>query len=112
MGLFQRSLLLSLVVGFAGCGSAGSNCRAIDGWRQGGGGGAAVPGCVNATYREAHELGHSLHGLRKERRELDARIADSPDSAPELRRRQRQLDIDIEAIEGLAVIERWNSSEP
>lgn len=105
-------LVLLVSVATAGCRSPGADCRPLDGWRQGGSGTAALPGCVNAGYREAHELGRSLHELQRERASLDVQIAASPESAGELRRRQRQLDIDIEAIEGLAVIERWNTASP
>ncbi|MGQ0798813.1 MAG: hypothetical protein ACT4NL_01705 [Pseudomarimonas sp.] len=96
----------------AGCHSPAADCQPLDGWKQGGSGIAALPGCVNTSYREAHELGRSLNELRTERHSLDAKIAEDPAEAPVLRRRQRQLDIDIEAIEGLAVIEGWSSITP
>jgi len=98
--------------GLAGCHSPAADCQPLDGWQQGGRGIAALPGCVNASYREAHELGRSLNELRTERRSLDTKMAEAPDEATVLRRRQRQLDIDIEAIEGLAVIEGWSSTAP
>ncbi len=96
----------------AGCHSPAADCQPLDGWQQGGRGIAALPGCVNASYREAHELGRSLNELRTERRSLDAKIAQAPAEASVLRQRQRQLDVDIEAIEGLAVIEGWSSTTP
>ncbi len=104
---------LSLVVvllALAGCRSPGADCRAVDGWRQGEAGVAALPGCIGAPYREAHELGRSLHELLRERAALDARIAAEPDAVGALRRRQRQIDIDLEAIRGLAVIEGWSQT--
>ena len=106
-------ILSSLVLaGLAGCHSPVANCQPLDGWKQGGSGVSALPGCVNGSYREAHELGRSLNELRTERHALDEKIAETPAEAPVLRRRQRQLDIDIEAIEGLAVIEGWSSITP
>jgi len=103
-----RIVVLLAVLGMAGCSSPGADCRAVDGWRQGGAGVQALPGCVNPAYREAHELGSSLHALQVERVSLDAQILEEPDAAPALRRRQRQIDVDIEAIRGLAVIEGWD----
>jgi hypothetical protein len=97
-----------LLVALTGCRSPGADCRAIDGWRQGESGGSPLPGCIGAPYREAHELGRSLHALLQERAELDQRIAVEADNAGVLRRRQRQIDIDVEAIRGLAVIEGWS----
>jgi hypothetical protein len=110
----MRALLPAIVTlaVLAGCRSPGADCNPVDGWRQGGGGVAALPGCVNRDYREAHELGRSLHELTAERDGLDLRMASEPDAAAALRRRQRQLDIDIEAIQGLAVIEGWAAAQP
>ena len=107
---FLRLLPVLLMLALAGCRSPGADCRAVDGWRQGESGGIALPGCIGAPYREAHELGRSLHALLRERAELDQRIANEPDNAGALRRRQRQIDIDVEAIRGLAVIEGWGET--
>ncbi len=110
MMILRRALPALLLLVLTGCRSPGADCRAVDGWRQGLTGGVALPGCVGAPYREAHELGRSLHDLLQERAALDRRIIAEPDQAPVLRRRQRQIDIDIEAIRGLAVIEGWSET--
>lgn len=103
-----RIVILLAALAAAGCSSPGADCRAVDGWRQGGAGLTALPGCVNRGYREAHELGSSLQALQVERASIDAQILEEPDAAAALRRRQRQIDVDIEAIRGLAVIEGWD----
>ncbi len=101
-------ILATLVVlASAGCRAPGADCRPIDGWQLGGGGRPAVPGCVNSGYRAAHELGRNLHELKTERAQLESRIAAAADDVDQARRRQRQIDVDIEAIQGLAVIEGW-----
>jgi hypothetical protein len=103
---------ITLVAALGACRSPGADCQSLDGWLQGTSGSNVLPGCVNRTYQEAHELGRSLHELRTERDGLELRIANEPDAAAALRRRQRQLDIDIEAIQGLAVIEGWATAQP
>lgn len=105
-----RVITLLATLGVAACSSPGADCRPVDGWRQGGEGVQALPGCVNRSYREAHELGRSLRELQVERASIDAQIAEEPDAAPALRRRQRQIDVDVEAIQGLAVIEGWDQT--
>ncbi|MFA5684594.1 MAG: hypothetical protein WCZ65_03960 [Lysobacteraceae bacterium] len=101
------SVLVLSALALSACRSSAADCRPEDGWKRGERGEAAIPGCVAPRYREAHELGRSLHELLAERKALDARIAADPAAEGVLRRRQRQIDIDIEAIRGVVVVERW-----
>lgn len=83
-------------------------CAAVDGWNQGRAGEVATAACVAADYREAHRLGEALHLLKTERDGIDPRLA-SVKAAEQnaLRRRQRQIDTDLEAIRGVATIRGW-----
>lgn len=110
--LIRLMFCIILFAALAGCRSPGADCMSVDGWQQGKAASPALPGCVNANYREAHELGRSLRVLQDERDALDQRIELEPQQASTLRRRQRQIDIDIEAIQGLAVVEGWIAAAP
>lgn len=105
-------ICITLFAALTACRSPGADCTSIDGWQQGKGGIPDLPGCVNANYREAHELGRSLRVLQDERDALDLQIEQQPEEASALRRRQRQIDIDLEAIQGLAVVEGWIAAAP
>lgn len=88
--------------------AATPDCSAAGGWQAGRGGRAADAACEAPDYREAHRLGEALHALLKERRALATQL---PQAAPAaqgpLRRRQRQLDTDLEALRGLATLRGW-----
>jgi hypothetical protein len=84
------------------------DCSPQAAWSAGREGAAAAPGCGTAEYREAHRLGQAVHDLRQERDALERQAARAtPDAAGALRRRQRQIDTDLEAIRGLATIKGW-----
>ena len=96
-------LLLTLVLL-----GAPPDCSALGGWQTGRGGAAAAPTCGSADYREAHRLGAALHALASERRALQAHLGTAAEAGrAALRRRQRQLDTDLEAIRGLATLRGW-----
>jgi hypothetical protein len=64
--------------------------------------------CEDGNYEEAWRLGSSLRGLRAEVAALQVQIdAAGPEGAGAQIRQQRQRQIDIEAIEGLARINGW-----
>jgi hypothetical protein len=84
------------------------DCSALGGWQAGRGGASAAVECDSGDYREAHRLGSAWHALAAERRAVLAQLAAAPDPGrAALRRRQRQLDTDLEAIRGLATIRGW-----
>ena len=83
-------------------------CAPLAAWNAGRAGAPMADGCSTAEYREAHRLGQALHVLRRERDALEAQAGQSsPDVLGGLRRRQRQIDTDLEAIRGLATIKGW-----
>lgn len=64
--------------------------------------------CSEDAAKEAHLLGTELAGLRAEFSEIGEQLRDaSEEQAGVLQRRQRQLQIDIEAIESEARIQGW-----
>jgi hypothetical protein len=64
--------------------------------------------CREDAAKEAHLLGTELAGLRAEFDELAEQLQTTTgESAGALQRRQRQLQIDIEAIESEARIQGW-----
>jgi len=83
-------------------------CTAVEGWNAGRTGQVAISDCNAADYREGHRLGEALHQLKTERDGIDPRLA-SVKAAEQsaLRRRQRQIDTDLEAIRGVATIRGW-----
>lgn len=85
-----------------------ATCKEVEGWNDGRIGRVANAACAAAAYREAHRLGEALHQLRSERDEIDLRAArlKAAEQAA-LRRRQRQIDTDLEAIRGVATIKGW-----
>lgn len=96
-------LLLVLLVA-----AAPIDCAPLTAWNGGRDGAPATPGCDAAEYREAHRLGQALHALRRERDVLDAQATQATvEALGGLRRRQRQIDTDLEAIRGLATIKGW-----
>lgn len=84
------------------------DCSASAQWRAGLDRRLPEPACTEAAAREAHLLGTELAGLREEFESLGERIANTAEAdAAALQRRQRQLQIDIEAIESEARVQGW-----
>lgn len=99
-------MLLSLLFAAAAAAPAPA-CTPLDGWNHGREGGQARSEC-GADYLEAHRLGDALHALKREHAELARqRRGAAPAQDGALLRRQRQIDIDIEAIRGVATTRRW-----
>ena len=98
------SLLFALLIA-----AAPPDCAPLAAWNAGRAGEPAATGCDTAAeYREAHRLGRALHELHRERYALDVQAAQAtPAALGGLRRRQRQIDTDLEAIRGLATIKGW-----
>ena len=88
--------------------AAASACAPVDGWNAGRAGKPADAACAVAEYAEAHKLGQALHGLASERAAIEAgmKSLDAQEQGKQ-RRRQRQLETDIEAIQGVATIKGW-----
>lgn len=85
-----------------------NECTDAAGWTAGRDGHAAKSACVADGYREAHRLGNALYELKREHGEIESRIdATATEKQGELRRRQRQIDIDLEAIRGVATVNHW-----
>ena len=88
--------------------AAASACAPVDGWNAGRAGKPADAACAAAEYAEAHKLGQALHGLAGERAAIEAGMKSlAADEQGKQRRRQRQLETDIEAIHGVATIRGW-----
>lgn len=88
--------------------AASLDCSPQAAWKAGREGEAAARDCGTAEYREAHRLGQAVHDLRRERDAVEQQAARAtPDAAGALRRRQRQIDTDLEALRGLATIKGW-----
>ncbi len=83
-------------------------CAAVDGWNAGRHGKPAAAECAAADYAEAHKLGQALHELLGERASIEAGLKSlSAEEQGKQRRRQRQIDNDVEAIYGVATIKDW-----
>ena len=82
-------------------------CTELDGWTTGRDGKAADAACTSESYGEAYRLGDALADLRERHAALEARIKPDADDVGLLRRQQRQLDVDIEAIRGVAMLRGW-----
>ena len=87
---------------------AAAQCAPVDGWNAGRAGAALAAACPAADYAEAHRLGTALFELATERAAIEARLKSlaAEEQGPQ-RRRQRQIDNDVEAIHGIAVIKGW-----
>ena len=85
-----------------------ADCADVAGWNAGRAGQVVSTHCPEDGYREAHRLGEALHQLKQEHATIESRIAsgDQADAGP-LRRRQRQITIDLEAIRGVATTRGW-----
>ncbi len=82
-------------------------CTELDGWTTGRDGKVADAACTSESYGEAHRLGEALADLRERHAALEARLKPEADDVGLLRRQQRQLDVDIEAIRGVAMLRGW-----
>lgn len=102
------ALCLALPAAYA----ATPDCSELAGWNTGRHGKPANAACSADAYAEAFRLGESLADLATRRAALDARIAQSPDDVGALRRQQRQIDVDIEAIHGVATLRGWPVDSP
>ena len=108
-----RILVLTLAIAIAWPGILVANpaqpdCSERNGWDTGRHGQPADAACEQDDYLEGHRLGEALAGLRTERDALEVRIKTAPkDTIGVLRRQQRQLDVDIEAIRGVATLRGW-----
>lgn len=108
-----RILVLTLAAAIAWSAShaahaAQPDCSERSGWDTGRHGQPADAACTQDDYLEGHRLGEALADLRSEREALEVRIKAAPaDTVGLLRRQQRQLDVDIEAIRGVATLRGW-----
>ena len=100
-------LCLVLLLAASAAAVAAPACTDVDGWNTGRRGVPADAACTADAYAEAFRLGESLAELKTRRDALDAQVAKSPDQAGALRRQQRQIDVDIEAIHGVATLRGW-----
>ena len=106
--LIAPSLLVLLLGACAEPPSPASDCSAQAQWRAGLERRLPDPTCSEDAAKEAHLLGTELAGLRAESAEIGEQLRGaSEEQAGALQRRQRQLQIDIEAIESEARIQSW-----
>ncbi len=106
------ALLLASVMGMPASAADTPACTDLAGWNAGRTGHATNDACTQDAYAEAFSLGQSLWDLRQQRAALDPKIAAGGDDVGLLRRRQRQIDVDIEAIRGVAVTRHWPDDGP
>lgn len=105
---FPPLLAMILCLGIASANANNTSaCSEADGWNTGRLGQAANSECAAEGYLEAHRLGEALAELRSRHADLDAQLAKEPERIGELRRQQRQIDVDIEAIHGVATLRGW-----
>ncbi|HPA02037.1 MAG TPA: hypothetical protein PLK29_07415 [Chiayiivirga sp.] len=83
------------------------SCADVDGWNAGRRSQAADAACTAEGYAEGYRLGEALADLETRRKALEGRIAGGAQDAGALRRQQRQIDVDIEAIHGVATLRGW-----
>lgn len=105
-----RFSALLFLLAIVPCLSAAADCSALEGWNSGRSGNVVASVCASTdSYLEGYRLGESLFTLEQQRKQLDEQIAadTDPASTGTLRRRQRQLDVDIEAILGVATVRGW-----
>lgn len=99
--------VLSLCWGAGPAHSADPVCTELSGWTTGRDAKPAAAACTADSYAEAHRLGAALADLRAQHAALEARIKAGAGDIGVLRRQQRQLDVDIEAIRGVAMLRGW-----
>ncbi|MCX7557599.1 hypothetical protein OS187_12365 [Xanthomonadaceae bacterium JHOS43] len=112
----RTPLLLPTVAAFVLAASAlhaaTPHCSDTAGWNTGRLGKPAEAACSAEGYIEAFRLGEALADLHARHAALETRIAATPDEAGVLRRQQRQIDVDIEAIRGVATLRGWPIDTP
>ena len=106
-----RSVIAAIALLLAACAHAPRqqattpDCAPRQAWTLVRGGEPLAAACQSADYRQAARLARELGGLKAQRAQLEAALAelasDSP-AAGQTRRRIRQLEVDIEAIRGVA----------
>lgn len=109
---FLPSLAIALGMSLLAVHAAQPDCTDIAGWNSGRHGQTAEAACTADAYVEAFRLGQALADLRTRHAALETRITQSPDQAGALRRQQRQIDVDIEAIHGVATLRGWPTRLP
>lgn len=83
-------------------------CAPVEGWNAGREGRNPDAACSDEAYRQAHRLGHEMYALVEEHDAIEARVAGLPGAEQGTqRRRQRQIDNDLEAIRGVATVNGW-----
>lgn len=109
-----RTFLLPLAaaLGVAVPAAHAADCTDVGGWNTGRHSQPADATCTSEAYAEAFRLGEALADLNARHAALETRIAQSPDEAGALRRQQRQIDVDIEAIHGVATLRGWPTRLP
>ena len=83
-----------------------ADCSPRDAWERVRAGVATQAACEADDYLRAARLARELGGLEAQRAQLDASLAGLDAASPavgQTRRRIRQIDVDIEAIRGVAV---------
>ena len=107
----MRSLLPIAVVALAACAGADPQppCDAAAAWQAGQQEAPLAAHCAaDAGSAEAHLLGSELAQLRAQAAQLKAELEEAPQIRRGAFQRQlRRLQVDIEAIEGLAVVNGW-----
>lgn len=107
----MRTLALTLAAAMTGCATSNPQpvCDAAAAWLEGQQGAALAPACTgDDASAEAHLLGSELAQLRQREAQLKEQLGDAPaDRQGALQRQLRQLQVDIEAIEGVAVVNGW-----
>lgn len=84
------------------------DCSAPTQWRAGQAHATLDARCSSEDARQAHTLGAELARLRAEFEAIGTQLKSTDGTnAGALTRRQRQLQIDIEAIEGVAKVQGW-----
>lgn len=105
-------LLATIAFGLLPNASAYATCADVDGWNDGRHGKAVNSGCEEDGYAEAFRLGEALADLETRHAALESRIQPDAEDAGVLRRQQRQLAVDIEAIHGVATLRGWPVGTP
>ena len=85
---------------------AAADCSPRDAWERVRGGEATQAACQADDYLRAARLARELGDLEAQRAQLEAALAGLADDSAavgQTRRRIRQIDVDIEAVRGVAV---------
>lgn len=100
-------LFSTLALGLMLSTPAVADCADVDGWNDGRQGKAAQAQCESEAYAEAFRLGEALAELQTRHAALEAKLQTDTADAGVVRRQQRQLAVDIEAIHGVATLRGW-----